>query len=133
MELLILLFIAYCIVAGIVEAILYARTGAETWKWNEHILFIVKAAFVLFGYFAMPHFIHPTFIESAIGALCSILCYPFFHDGFYYEAARQINRPDYRFSSNSKTSTATIEIPWFIRGNAFLLACIIVIAKNLYV
>jgi len=132
MELLILLFICYSAVAGVLEAVLYGRQAAETWKWNEHIMIATKVVFVLVGYFAMPHIVHPTILESLIGFICSVLVYSFFHDGFYYEAARQINRPDYRFSSNSKTSTAVIEWPWFIRGNAFLLACLIVILKNIY-
>jgi len=132
MELKILLFIIYSSIAGVIEAILYARKGAETWKWNEHALYILNAVIFAFGVFAMPLFIHTTFIESVLGVACCALCYPFFHDGLYYESARQINRKDYRFWSNSKTSTAKIEITWNVRLSFCICAFIIVVLKNIY-
>lgn len=122
-----LLFIIYSSLAGSVEAILYGRQGAETFKWNEHILYVLKAGFVLGGYLLAPYLVHMNIIESLICFAVSAISYPFFHDGFYYETARRINRPDYRFSSNSKTSTADIEVPWFIRLNAFLVSIIILL------
>ena len=127
MELYILLFICYSTFAGVLEAVLYGRQAAETWKWNEHILIGTKVAFVLIGFFVLPHIVHPSPLESFIGSVCSVLVYSFFHDGFYYEASRQINRPDYRFNSNSKTSTAKIEITWFVRANMFIASLIILL------
>lgn len=119
-----LLFVIYSSLAGSVEAILYGKQGAETFKWNEHILYVLKASFVLGGYLLAPYLVQMSIMESLVCFIISAVSYPFFHDGFYYETARRINRPDYKFSSNSKTSTADIEIPWAIRLNAFLLSII---------
>jgi len=119
-----LLFVIYSSLAGSVEAILYGRQGAETFKWNEHVLYVLKAGFVLGGYLLAPYLVHMSILESLVCFGISSMAYPFFHDGFYYETARRINRPDYRFSSNSQTSTADIEVLWSIRLNAFLVSII---------
>lgn len=126
MTLLYLSFIMLSILSGIKEAILYGRKAAETFKWNEHILFVLERAFI----FSLP-FTTYAFIHSWGGILwaiiAGILSYPFWHDGFYYETARQINRPDYNFFSDSKTSTAKIEITWPIRVLMFGLGMAIII------
>lgn len=132
MELQYLFFCMYASLGGVVEAILYARTGAESFKWNEHIIFITKAGVVILGFIVIPHLVNPTLITSNLCFIACIFSYPFFHDGFYYETARRINRPDYKFSSNSKTSTADIEIPWFIRMNLFIASLLIILHSIIY-
>lgn len=126
-----LLFVIYSSIAGSVEAILYGKKGAETFKWNEHVLFISNAGVVLAGLLIAQYIPELNIVEKVLSLAICICSYPFFHDGFYYETAKRINRPDYKFSSNSKTSTAHIEIPWFFRFNLFIASVIVYLAYNL--
>jgi len=125
---LLLISLGYVSMAATIEAIMYSRTGAEAFKKiNEHIFIVFASFFFVFGISYAATFAHMNFTESLVYAATCSLSYPFWHDGIYYEVARRINRPDYRFNSNSKTSTAKIEIPWFVRGNMFILALIILL------
>lgn len=120
-----LLFCLYASIEGVTEAILYCKQGAESFKWNEHIIYVVGRGIVLTGFLFSSKFMVFNLESFAVGALVCVLAFSFFHDGFYYETARRINRPDYRFNSNSKTSTARLEITWFIRANMFFASVII--------
>lgn len=111
------LFILLCIYSSLVgskEAILYAKQGAETFKWNEHILFRFQDV-IVYTILISLYLLNITMSECIFSIVSAIFAFPFFHNGFYYETARKINRPDYRFWSNSETSTAKIEIDWTFR------------------
>lgn len=119
-----LLFCIYAIVEGVIEAILYGKKGAETFSWNEHIVYVFARIMVLFSILFASRLTHLSNLDCLIYASVCMLSFPFFHDGSYYETARKINRPEYRFWSNSQTSTAKIEITWFVRVNMLLVSII---------
>lgn len=122
-----LLFCLYASIEGVTEGILYGKQGAESFKWNEHIVYVCGRGVVLTGFLLAPELMHFSLEGFSVLALICFLSYSFFHDGFYYETARRINRPDYKFNSNSKTSTAKIEITWAIRLSMFVASLIILI------
>lgn len=110
-----LLFVIYSSLAGSVEAILYGKKGAETFSWNEHAIYVFARTMVLFSILFAGRLVPLSNIDCFIYAIICTLSFSFFHNGVYFETARRINRPDYRFWSNSKTSTAKIEMTWAIR------------------
>ena len=132
MTLLYLFFCLYACISGVKDAILYAKNGAETFTWNEHILFNAERFSVLFLVGFATLFVDLNTLGTELLMIACTLSFSFFHNGFYYETARQINRPDYRFWSNSKTSTAKFEITWFLRTNMFIASILIIIFSIIY-
>ncbi len=120
-----ILFCIYASLSGLKDAILYGKRGAETFYWNEHTLFNVERGVVLLGYCASMLFARISYADLSWLALSCLMAFSFFHNGFYYETARQINRMDYRFWSDSKTSTAKIEISWNLRFTLFALSVVV--------
>lgn len=116
-----ILFCLYASISGMKDAILYGKQGAETFKWNEHILFNLERATVL-SLMAQALFVKMDVYGLMVLTGSCILSFSLFHNGFYLESARQINRPDYHFYSNSQTSTAPFEITWNLRLFMFILS-----------
>ena len=106
-------------VRGIEQAILWSRTGSKAFSWNEHILFLISRGL----YVAV--IICSTFMnwfEGAAVAGASIMMFAFIHDGVYYVARNKIATnlglaiPYIKgFTSQSVTSTATINFSWKTR------------------
>jgi len=120
MSILLLIFMCYVAMASTIEAIMYSKLGAEAFKkTNEHVFIVLAAIFYVFSNCYASTYTSMSVVDSFTYAAICALVYTFWHDGIYYEVARRINRPDYRFNSNSKTSTADIEVPWTFRVISF--------------
>jgi len=121
----VVLFILLCLYAsssGCKDAILYGRKGADTFDWNEHMLFVFERVLVLSIALYSTLYKHSSLLDAIVLFATFACSFSFFHNGFYYETARQINRSEYRFWSNSKTSTARLEMTWGIRLALLLLS-----------
>ncbi len=111
---------------GAEEAILYSRKGADAFKWNEHILFVVNRALC-----AACILISPFTDDRVIILIACIFFFPFIHDGAYYVTRGKIDMPQYRFNSDSTGSTATLEIKFKYRVALFLMGIGIIITHYL--
>lgn len=103
------LVILFCI-AGFKEGILYSKRGAESFYWNEHILFVFERSFwlilLLSSALSDMHNIDFLFL-----IFISILSFSFFHEWFYNISRKKIdlkNRIKNPISYSSKSSTAVI-------------------------
>lgn len=115
MEIIYTLFLIYASLSGMNNAILYGKRGAETFKWNEHMLFFIERGTVLGIGLYGSLFVKASIKECLILLTACVFAFSFYHNAFYYETTRQINRPDYRFWSNSKTSTAKVNMDFKYR------------------
>ncbi len=114
--LLLLSFISFVIVTGIIEAILWSGKSYKAFKSNEHTLMVVQRV-MLIQIIICIYFISKYVSESEFILLLFslILIFNLFHNGAYYETRRMIDVPSYRWYSNSTTSSAKIEIKFIYR------------------
>lgn len=109
----IILLIVYSCLAGMVEAVLYSKRASEAFKWNEHVLFVLKMACI--GLLFLLN-VSGSYYDRGVDVAVWCLVHPFFHDGAYYETRRRIDVPSYRwYFDYSKTSTARLEIRFVLR------------------
>lgn len=108
------IFNIYAALSGFKDGVLYSKKGSEAFKWNEHLLFVAERGAVVMaiigGIYLKPDI---WFLIPAV-----VLSFPFWHDGFYYLGRHYIDVKEYRFNSDSKTSTADLEF-------SFLWRCIL--------
>jgi hypothetical protein len=124
-----LLFQIFAILAGVVEAILYARRGAESFHWNEHIVLIAQRASVLVvgGGLLLDWHVLPSiwWLAANVGAL--MLLFSFAHNNAYnltriwitwddagvtrsaWESLWSAYRVSFKWNYQSATSTARFE------------------------
>ncbi len=108
--------------SAFMEGILYSGKASDAYEWDEHRIFMVQRISTLFlvllGAFLRDHIflIHGLFFFVGL-----LFIYPFFHDGFYYECRKDIDKPSYNFFSTSKESTAVMEFSWPVRLTLFLI------------
>jgi hypothetical protein len=112
-------FCCYSMMAGWIEAVLYSRRGNEAFKWNEHVLYVAIAGIIGVNYLVQA----PENIWDRVAVLiCWALSHPFFHDGAYYEARKEIDVSYYWwFYDYSHTSEARMELRLWQRS-AMLVA-----------
>lgn len=109
----------YAMVSGTKDAVLWSRLGTEAYPWNEHIIFVIERG-IFFGTPMLFTFID---VETAMVLIMSaVISFPFWHNGFYYTMRRTIDVPDYRWNSDSTTSTARLQITWKIRLALFIIS-----------
>ncbi len=122
-----ILFSLFCLWAsatGSVEAVLWSRKASEAFTWNEHVLLVIQRLIVLALFIA-------GFYTTAVA--CSyykdillfgsiILAFSFFHNGFYFETRKRIDKKDYHFWSNATGSTAVFEFNFITRTIMFIVS-----------
>lgn len=103
----------FCILAslwGIKEGVLWSRKGADAYKWNEHILFVMERI-VAAGLFICGAWIgiNGSIWDSVAVSIAAMFMFPFFHNGMYYFSRREIDGsyPKGFWDEPSDTSTAS--------------------------
>ncbi len=126
------IYIYLCLIAGLSgykEGILYGLKGADSLPWNEHNIFMAERmciAGVMFHCWLGGSIQWYYMITITVAW---VLAFPFWHDGFYYKARRKIDSPPgYKFTGDSTSSTAKIEIKWWLRLTLKLISIGIMIA-----
>lgn len=114
-----LVIIMYACVEGFTHAVLYGRRGADSFKWNEHLLFNAQRAILVTALFFKPD------IYSIISGL---LCFSFFHNGFYYTQRDRIdNSYPKRWWDDSTSSSATINFSVKVRTGMAIAGILVMI------
>jgi len=99
----------FAILRGWEQAILWSRLGADSYSWNEHLLFVGIRSIYLITILLATQL---TIIAGLFIAGAFILSFAFFHDGMYYEQRYQIDNRVYRkrwWSNPSLTTTSKIK------------------------
>jgi hypothetical protein len=120
----------YACVSGTKDAILYCKKATESFKWNEHIVFFIERSIVCSIPIITLYF-NISLANITWCLLAFVLSFSFFHNGFYYETRRKIDVPTYRWNSNSKESSAKLELNFVVRTFLLTLAVIILLTKLL--
>lgn len=118
-------FIVWASSLGYIEAILYSKKGAEAFKINEHIVYTISRISVMIMVL-LSHLYSGQF-NIWYACLSCLLSFSFWHNGTYYETRKLIDVSYYRFTSNSKTSSAWIELNYKTRLSLKLIGLIILI------
>jgi len=128
MILLILLYITFLGIyssLGAVEALLWARKGAESFKWNEHA-WVLAPQRVWIGITILLTGLCANLYGAIIVAVfvASIPAFFFFHQGTMYMVRNHINHLVYpnRWKDDSTTSTAKINVEWGWRLGLFIMS-----------
>ena len=101
--------------SAIKDGILWSRTGAGAFKWNEHIVFQGERAvvFLLLPFIGfLPDY---NLVSVGAGIWGIVWSFSFFHNGMYYKARDWITpdkEKDFKWRSNSTTSTAVLEFTY---------------------
>lgn len=120
----VILLSSICCIFGIKEAILYSRKGAESFKYNEHIIWVIERCLILLLFTTACYF--PTNLKGMIiHCVYFILSFSFFHNGFYFITQNKILNNGKNFFSYSETSTAVFELKFQQRLFLFLIGIII--------
>lgn len=106
-----LAYFAWFSLGGVIEAVLWSKKAYDAFKWNEHTLLILNRLFI--G--ATIWF--PPMSNWDRGLLTAVAGFGFF---FFYESGyllgrHFIDKPDYHIDTDSKTSSAQVNIPWNAR------------------
>ena len=129
---LILCYILVCFYAyqqGRAHAVADSLRGSDAFPWNEHRIYVLERSAVL----ALPFF--STLItteDSLILLLCSMLSFPFWHNGAYYSTRSRIDTPKYGWFSQSTSSSARNNIGTTLRTVMFLISLVILATYILY-
>lgn len=125
-------YLLFAVLCGVVEAILYCRRGAESFRWNEHVVLVLqRGAVALVAGAALldkkPGWVAVQFL--AIGAMFS-----FFHNNAYNFARRWIDVQSFRLACagfdwnyQSATSTARFDFDGPERNVLALIGVVILI------
>jgi hypothetical protein len=98
----------YAATSGVKDAILWSKTGAEAFKWNEHIIFVIERILICICLFLV---LALQLYQLFIVVLAFFFSFSFWHNGFYYMARNRIEKSVYPmgFWSESYTSTSVLE------------------------
>ena len=122
--------------SGIKDAILWSGTKYNAYKWNEHILFVAERISVglaiLFG-----AILFKTNAGVALMIFLGVwLCFPFWHNGFYYWQRNYISKGmiyPKKFKDFTEGSGAKINFEWKTRWYLGLMGIFLIIVLSLIV
>jgi hypothetical protein len=123
MILVIVMLIVIFTLRALEQAVTWAKQGAEAFKWNEHILFMISRAALFFSMIACSYL---EMKDVAIGIGCFLPMFFFVHNGVYYEARKHIDG-SYPLGFFDKSTTSTAWMPTLgiaARSGLFLLGLI---------
>jgi hypothetical protein len=119
----------YAYLQGRTHAVLYSRKGAEAFPWNEHRIYFQERALVC-SFFVLGCYMHQWEILCLVPLF--IFSFSFWHNGSYYHTRNQIDKPEYHWFYDSKTSTAVIELNAVIRTTLFIISLIALTILTIY-
>ena len=114
-----LLMLVFAACEGITHAILWSKRGADAYKWNEHIIFVVQR--IILG---LLIWYSPNLSLLIAGAIAYIPV----HASVYYEARKRIDGayPKGWVSEPSDGSTARFNFSFFARVLLFSISLAII-------
>jgi hypothetical protein len=118
--LIVLITVLSSLLEGINNSLISARKGFESFKWNEHILFVLQRGCWLLVFFVLLHW-----KEALLLSIIYALHFSFFHNGSYGESMKKLGYKKYSWTYSSPDSTARIELNFRIRTILFILAVLI--------
>jgi hypothetical protein len=140
-HLLFLSLIAYAVGEGMLWGGVFAHNAGQYIKDHNPLnihLFVLPLRFFVFIslLLAAPH-CGGGFFPATLSLFAGLLTFPFFHNGTYYET-RRMQEPDalnhYRFWHTSKTTTAKLNFPFWLRAFFMLVGFFLEgVVKNLVV
>lgn len=115
-----LIYISYSLLAGVNDAVVYGRKGAESFTWNEHALFVIERVLLLLLPLSTTYF-HPGYAQQAVDAVAFALLYSVLHNTAYYHSRNLIDGTHHNpFTYQSSSSTAKNEygakVRWLLGG-----------------
>lgn len=116
---LLLQLLSYTCISGIKDGILWSKKGADSFTWNEHIVFIAERATIGSIVFVLPFLSNTSFLDSSVVLATFCMCFSFLHNGFYYTTRRYIDVDYYHWFSESKSSSARFNFGYFLRTASF--------------
>jgi purine-cytosine permease-like protein len=127
MILLFLLICAYYVAWGGVNALIWGRKGADSFKIDEHwIILLVEALFYAIIIYLSECREDISKWQVVLCCICSFVSKPFFKDGAYYQTRELMVKGTYPkgWFDDSNTSTAKInfKVEWRLLGLAVALA-----------
>lgn len=107
---------------GIAHAILWSKRGADAYKWNEHIVFVVQR--IVLGLLIW-------YSSDLAYLIAGSIAYIPVHASVYYEARKRIDGsyPKGWMSEPSSKSTARFNFSFFTRILLFFISLIIIISR----
>jgi len=115
---------AYFSLSGLKDAVLWSRKGAESFKFNEHIIFVLERIVIFLILFIS--YSNVFLLDMVVVMTATILSFPFFHNGMYYQGRAWIDSAYNGFFDNpSQTSTAKINFTKTFRIILFTLSIIV--------
>lgn len=107
------MLLASAYLEGITHAILWSGRKSESFKWNEHLVFVFQR-----GLFALALFTPASWSPVLAGGLCYVMI----HNGSYYYYRNKIDKsyPDGFWSQPTSGSTAVINFS--VRNRIILFA-----------
>ena len=102
---------------GVTHAILWSGKKTDSYKWNEHLVFVAQRIF-----FGVALLITANVWAFVVG----VLAYPFFHNGFYYWQRNYIDGSyPQGFKADSLTSSAVINFSFRSRTTMFVISLLL--------
>lgn len=138
--LLLVFFMLYACLAGVKDALIYAKKGAKSFPWDEHIIYniektVVGAIFfiaVLIGKYALwKSEIHFFLWCFAIGFFV-FMAWSFFHNGWWAVTRKHIDKPDYSFTTTTGRYGVTFHINYRQRLKMLIVGLLFVTATSYF-
>jgi len=127
------LFIITITLRAMEQAVMWSKTGAEAFKWNEHILMILSRGMIilmpLLAFFAQS-------VLSYVAAVIAFLPMFFFvHNGVYYETRKHIDGayPKGFFDKSTSSSAKLPTLSFIPRLLLFLLGVALIFIYYLFI
>lgn len=125
----------YWAFSGFANSLYYSKEGADAFTWDEHaFLMVMRGWFLLYG--PLLDYTNSEWYHHLILVICSILVFPFWHNGSYYWGRNKINPAVYPkgfWDEPSKTSTSKINFSLKQRCILFVAGIIIFVITNIFV
>lgn len=104
----IIAFLSLCVVClseGLSHAILWSKRGTDSFRWNEHVVFVIMRAGIAIS----------AVVQSSVWTIVAwILAYSFLHNGTYYVGRARIDGAYPKgwagWFAKSKSSSAKLEL-----------------------
>lgn len=106
----------YASLSGVKDGILYGRRGADSFSWNEHVVYVIER--MAFGAMFLSGFavgLIGSYWSVGMITISAVFGFSFWHNGYYYITRGRISGTYGYFSQNSTSSTAVIELRWHPR------------------
>jgi len=127
-----IVLLTYSAVSGVKDAVLWSGLREKAFKWNEHIIFTIERCSIASIPFVLWLFPLQRMTDVLTVCVVWVLCFSFVHNGFYYEARKRIDVPNYHWFYNSRNSTALFEENSFTRTFLFICGVLLLLSYKVF-